>query len=81
MAGAFDPERGSAFGTEPGVASRRCYPDHLAMLEAKAERADGIQAVSVATPNNTHFAIAKVIVLGFRGSPALCVLFAHPRAG
>lgn len=61
MAGAFDldPERGRAFGIGLGMAPERCYPDHLAMFEAEAKRADGIQAVSVATPNNTHFAITR----------------------
>ena len=61
VAGAFDldPERGRAFGVGLGVAPERCYPDYQAMFEAEAKRADGIQAVSIATPNNTHFAICK----------------------
>ena len=62
VAGAFDldPERGRAFGVGLGVAPERCYPDYQAMFEAEAKRADGIQAVSIATPNNTHFEICKV---------------------
>jgi len=62
VAGAFDldPERGRAFGVDLGVAPERCYPDYQAMFEAEAKRADGIQAVSIATPNNTHFEICKV---------------------
>ena len=61
VAGAFDldPERGRAFGVGLGVAPERGYPDYQAMFEAEAKRADGIQAVSIATPNNTHFAICK----------------------
>jgi predicted dehydrogenase len=61
VAGAFDldPERGRAFGVGLGVAPERCYPDYQAMFEAEAKRADGIQAVSIATPNNTHYAICK----------------------
>jgi predicted dehydrogenase len=61
VAGAFDldPERGRAFGVGLGMAPERCYPDYQAMFEAEAKRADGIQAVSIATPNNTHFAICK----------------------
>lgn len=61
VAGAFDldPEHGRAFGIEIGVAAERCYPDYRAMFAAEAERADGIQAVSIATPNNTHFEITK----------------------
>lgn len=61
VAGAFDldPEHGRAFGIEIGVAAERCYPDYRAMFAAEAERADGIQAVSIATPNNTHFEITR----------------------
>jgi predicted dehydrogenase len=61
VAGAFDidPERGRAFGVDLGVAADRCYPDYGALFEAEAKRPDGIQAVSIATPNNTHYEIAK----------------------
>ena len=61
VAGALDidPERGRAFGVELGVAAERCYPNYIAMFAAEARRPDGIEAVSVATPNNTHFDIAK----------------------
>ncbi|WP_152048827.1 Gfo/Idh/MocA family protein [Aureimonas psammosilenae] len=61
VAGAFDldPERGCAFGVELGLDPARCYPDYTALFAGEAARPDGIQAVSIATPNNTHFAIAK----------------------
>lgn len=61
LAGAFDvdPERGRAFGIELGVAPEQCYPDYRAMFEVEARRSDGIRAVSIATPNNTHFAICR----------------------
>jgi predicted dehydrogenase len=61
VAGAFDidPERGQAFGVELGIDPERAYPNFQAMFEAEAKRADGIQAVSIATPNNTHFEICK----------------------
>ncbi len=61
LAGAFDidAERGRAFGTSLGVAPERCYPDYETLLAAAAARQDGIEAVSVATPNNTHFAICR----------------------
>jgi predicted dehydrogenase len=61
VAGAFDldPERGRAFGIELGVEAARCYRDYGAMFAAEARRPDCIQAVSIATPNNTHFAICK----------------------
>lgn len=61
VAGTFDldAERGRAFGVELGIAPERCYASFDAMFAAEAKRADGIEAVSIATPNNTHFAIAK----------------------
>ncbi|CAO98421.1 Gfo/Idh/MocA family protein [Erwinia tasmaniensis] len=61
LAGAFDidAERGRAFGTSLGVDSHRCYADYETLFRQEAERADGIEAVSIATPNNTHFAICK----------------------
>ncbi len=61
VAGAFDIDagRGRDFGTGIGVAPERCYADYKAMFAAEAQRPDGIQAVSIATPNGTHFAITK----------------------
>ena len=37
----------------------RCYPDYKTMFDEESRRPDGIQAVSVATPNGTHFEITK----------------------
>ena len=61
VAGAFDivPERGMAFAAELGVAPDRCYPDYKAMFAGEAKREDGIEAVSIATPNSTHYEICK----------------------
>ena len=61
VAGAFDldTQRGRTFGAQLGVDPDRCYPDYLSLFEQEARRADGIQAVTVATPNGTHFAITK----------------------
>lgn len=61
VAGAFDldHERGRAFGVELGVAADRCYSDYRALFAGEAKRSDGIQAVSIATPNNTHYEITK----------------------
>lgn len=61
VAGAFDldVERGREFGGNLGVDSARCYANYQAMFEAEPQREDGIQAVSIATPNGTHFAISK----------------------
>lgn len=61
VAGAFDinPERGIEFGKELGLEPDRCYPDYKTMFEKEAAREDGIEAVSIATPNGTHYAICK----------------------
>ena len=61
LAGAFDkdPESGIAFGKDLGLDKHRCYPDYLAMFAGETQRPDGIQAVSVATPNHKHFEIGK----------------------
>ena len=61
VAGAFDidAERGRVFGIELGLDPARCYADYSALFAGEAARSDGIEAVSIATPNNTHFAIAK----------------------
>lgn len=61
VAGAFDIDaaRGRAFGESLGVSGDRCYPDYQTLFQQESGRADGIEAVSIATPNNTHFAICK----------------------
>lgn len=61
VAGAFDidPARGRDFGASLGLDPDRCYPDYATLFAAETARADGIQAVSVATPNGTHYAICK----------------------
>lgn len=61
LAGAFDLDaaRGREFGSNLGVDPERCYSDYQALFKAEAAREDGIQAVSIATPNGTHYAISK----------------------
>ena len=61
VAGAFDldPDRGQAFGTELGLDPGRCYADYEALFAGEAARPDGIEAVSIATPNNSHFTICR----------------------
>ncbi|CAI2433284.1 Gfo/Idh/MocA family protein [Serratia ficaria] len=60
-AGAFDidAQRGRRFGQSLGVAADRCYADYAALFREEAARPDGIEAVSIATPNNTHYAICR----------------------
>ena len=61
VAGAFDidAEQGRSFGQRLGLAADRCHADYASLFAAEAKRADGIRAVSIATPNSTHFAISK----------------------
>lgn len=61
VAGAFDidAQRGREFGAAIGVDTNRCYADYKTMFTTEAQRPDGIRAVSIATPNGTHFAISK----------------------
>jgi predicted dehydrogenase len=61
VAGAFDinPERGKDFGVNLHVDPERCYPDYKTMFAEETKREDGIQAVSIATPNGTHYEITK----------------------
>ncbi len=65
VAGAFDidPERGREFGKQLHVDEDRCYPDYKTMFAKEAKHQDGIQAVSIATPNGTHFEITKAALL------------------
>src|SRR6218665_50213 len=59
--GPLDPAAGRArqFGQRLGVSAERCHADYRALFEAEARRPDGIRAVSVATPNDTHFEICQ----------------------
>ncbi|MCM2462402.1 Gfo/Idh/MocA family oxidoreductase [Pseudomonas sp. CG7] len=55
----IDPTRGQVFGQQLGIDPERCYPDYLSLFELEAQRPDGIEAVSIATPNGTHYAITR----------------------
>ncbi len=61
VCGAFDvdAERCTEFGTRIGVQAERCYGDFHRMLAEEAKRPDGVEVVSVATPNFTHYEITK----------------------
>ncbi|MGV6973513.1 Gfo/Idh/MocA family protein [Bacillus halotolerans] len=60
-AGAFDidAERGKDFGVNLGVEAERCYPDYQTMFAEETKREDGIEVVSITTPNGTHYEICK----------------------
>jgi predicted dehydrogenase len=61
VAGALDhrPEAGRAYGEKLGIARGRAYGDWQEMLEGERNRPDRPDLVTVATPNATHFEIAK----------------------
>ncbi len=56
VAGVFssDPARSRAAGVQLGVAPERSYGNVAEMLAAEAQRSDGIDAVAIMSPNDTH---------------------------
>ena len=64
VAGALssDPERARASGAELGLAPERCYADYREMARAEAARPDGIEVVSIATPNHLHHPVACAFI-------------------
>ena len=59
---ASTPEKAKASGEELGLAADRIYADYQSMAKAEAARKDGIEAVSIVTPNHVHFAAAKAFL-------------------
>lgn len=64
VAGALssDPVRAKESARDLGLAADRAYGTYQEMAAAEAARSDGIEAVSIVTPNNTHAAIAKAFL-------------------
>lgn len=64
VAGAFssDPAKSLAQGKELALASDRCYASFSDMAEKEAAREDGIDFVSIVTPNHMHFPVAKTFL-------------------
>ncbi len=60
LAGVFsaDPGRSRAAGVALGFDAARSYGDLAQLLECERQRPDGIDAVAVMTPNDTHYRIA-----------------------
>ncbi len=54
-----DPERARRCGEELGLPAARVYGSYQEMARLERQRADGIEAVSIVTPNHLHFEIAK----------------------
>ena len=92
-AGVFssDPARSRAAGAAMGIAPERSYGTVAEMLAQERARPDGIEAVAIMTPNDTHYAFAaaaldagldvvadKPVTHDFREA---CDLVARTRAG
>ncbi|TWD47931.1 putative dehydrogenase [Agrobacterium vitis] len=72
VAGALSstPEKSLASGRDLGLDPERCYGSFEEMAEKEASRPDGIEAVSIVTPNHVHFAAAKAFLE--RGIHVIC---------
>jgi predicted dehydrogenase len=64
VAGSFarDPGRSAAMAAQLGIDADRSYADFRAMATAEAARADGIDLVVVATPNDSHVEIVTAFL-------------------
>ena len=64
IAGALssDPERARQSAAQCFIAPERAYTDYREMARAEAARADGIEAVTIVTPNASHHAIAAAFL-------------------
>lgn len=72
LAGALDhrAEQGRAFGQSLGLAKDRSYGSWREMLEGEKDRPDRVDLVTIATPNSTHFEIARAFLAA--GFHVLC---------
>jgi predicted dehydrogenase len=64
IAGALssDPERARQSAAQCFIAPERAYTDYRQMARREAERIDGIEAVTIVTPNASHHAIAAIFL-------------------
>lgn len=64
VAGAFSrsAEANRAMGAELGISPERVYGDFAVMAQAEAKRPDGIECVSIVTPNDTHAAASLAFI-------------------
>ena len=72
VAGVFgqDPEVSTRMAEQLGVPADRAYGDYVEMADRESARADGVDVVTVATPNDSHFAIAGEFLR--RGVSVVC---------
>jgi predicted dehydrogenase len=64
VAGVFsrNREKSSAAASQLGILEDRVYSDYEAMAEAERKREDGIDAVAIVTPTDSHYKIAKKVL-------------------
>lgn len=72
VAGAFsrDLAKSRALGAELGIAPDRIYPTFEAMAAAESHRPDGVEVVSIVTPNDTHG--PATLAFATRGIDVIC---------
>jgi predicted dehydrogenase len=72
VAGVFgqDPAPSARMAEQLGVPAARVYRDYAEMADRESAREDGIDVVTVATPNDSHFAIAGEFLR--RGISVVC---------
>src|SRR6185503_430186 len=64
VAGALSstPDKAQRSGQVLGLAPDRIYADYHRMAEAEAARPDGIEAVTIVTPNHMHAPVAEAFL-------------------
>ncbi len=64
VAGALsgDPQRALESAAELGLDAKRSYPDFQTMANRERRLDNGIEAVSIVTPNHLHFDVAKAFI-------------------
>ena len=65
-----DPARSRSAARDLHIAPDRAYASYTEMAAAEAKRPDRIDAVSIVTPNNLHYPMAKVFLEA--GFPVIC---------
>ena len=71
-AGAFssDPVRAKTSGSELGLPEDRVYSSYEEMAKIESQRGDGIEVVSIVTPNHLHYPVSKAFLE--RGFHVIC---------
>lgn len=65
-----DPAKARARGADWYLPEERCYASFREMASAEAQRADGVDAVMITTPNHVHFDAARAFLQA--GIAVLC---------